>query len=57
MDAYGASLRSAGLHCDTISGCRKPSAEPELILSVFQRDYFFVTVIQKLILMVLELIY
>lgn len=30
--------------------------EPELILSIFQRDYFFVTVIQKLILIVLELI-
>lgn len=57
MDPYGASLRSAGLHCHTISRCRKPSAQPELILSLFQRDYFSVTVIQKLILIVLELMY
>lgn len=57
MDPRGASPGSAGLHCDTISTWRKPSAEPELILSIFQRDYFFVTVIPKLILIVLELIY
>lgn len=56
MDPCGASLRSAGLHWDTKSRWRKPSAEPELILSIFWRDCFFVTVIQKLILIVLELI-
>lgn len=38
------SLRSAGFHCHKISRCRKPSAEPEMILSIFQRDSFFVTV-------------
>lgn len=56
MDPCGASLRSAGLHWDTKSRWRKPCAEPELILSIFWRDCFFVTVIQKLLLIVLELI-
>lgn len=54
MDPCGASLRSAGLHWDTKSRWRKLSAEPELILSIFWRDYFFVTDIQKLLLIVLE---